>query len=31
MTTEAEELINQHYDNLEGNMELVMIMKKNRD
>lgn len=31
MTTEAEELINQHYDNLEGNRDLAMLMKINRD
>lgn len=31
MTTEAEELINQHYDNLEGNRDLAMLMKVNRD
>lgn len=31
MTIEAEEIIKQHYDNLEGNKELAMLMKINRD
>lgn len=31
MTTEAEELIRQYYDNLEGSKELAMLLRANRD